>query len=145
MNKKAQASGLGGLFTSVVTISAFTIFCIIFIQSGSTRYDFSYNDTEFSAFDKSVSINELTLETQQVVTGANSTGAGSTSNIELVTGSGYKSFRLISETPVILGGLFNSIATALGIPMSIVVLAIAMITITIISIIILLVFRVNVL
>lgn len=144
MNVKGQ-TGLTGLFLTIITVSAFTLFALLFIGGGADFYSVSYNNTEFEQFDKSVEAASLAIDTEQTITGANQSGTvGSNTNIDIITTSAFKTFPIIANTPVILNSMFVGVGNILGIPSTIVTLIFSFITLLIIAIFILLIFRVNI-
>jgi len=145
MNTKGQSGTLTALFLSVVAVSAFTIFAVLYFGGGTSAYNINYNNTAFNQFDLHNQINNITLSTQQTLIGANSsTGASGGGIINTITTAGYQSFSVISNIPSLLLSMFGAVAVILGVPSQIVVLAFSMIVVMIISIIILLVFRVRI-
>jgi hypothetical protein len=143
--KKGQQNNLTALFLAVVAVSAYTVFALLYVDSGANTYGVSYNNTIFNQLNQTGAISTLTLNTQQSLIGANSSsGASGGGIINTITTAGYQSFSLISSIPDILLTIFSAIAAQFGLPISIVILSFAMIVVSIISIVILLVFRVSV-
>lgn len=144
ISKKAQETTLVGLFITVIIVSIFTIFSVVYVKGGSELYNVPYQGTQFEQFDKSVNISSFTQQTSDTVTGSNSTSIGSNNPIEVITNAGYKSLGLISDMPAIYYTLFTGIGNIIGLPAEVVGMLFAVIVVMIISIIILLVFRVRV-